>query len=210
MSRDDGFARADISVRLMRDRKFKRLEGLLRPGQAHAAMLLYLATVLDSWAEGDRIPVDEADGPVAASPLLVQALQRVRLLDDEGRIPEHAWESWFAPAQERRQARVKAGRLGGLAKARNRAGEAVAGLQPSHSVAAASLYPAIQPTSQPDQPTSQPASETDGSDIYATRCVLCDGSITDDLEETRSIPWRGVHALVHKACAPAPKPVGAH
>ena len=115
MSRDAGFLIADVDVGLLRDVKLRRLRHQLPEEDVAPATLLYLALVLSSWEEGDRLPIVDADAPVAATPERIAALERVGLIDGEGRIPEHAWRSWFIPAWERRE-KVRAGAQRGNAK----------------------------------------------------------------------------------------------
>lgn len=116
MSRDDGFAVADVSVHLMDDDKVKRLyrdlDGDL--GRMGHAMLLREATLLASWRDGCRRTVEEA-APLwlAVDDELVAALVRVGLLDRAHRTPLRSWKTWFGPAYDRREQRRRAGKLGG-------------------------------------------------------------------------------------------------
>lgn len=115
MSRDDGFAVADLSTDLLDDPKVKALwRDLGDQGRMGHALTLYTATVLASWRAGSRVPAADA-APVwlAVDEELVAALVRARLLDKTGRIPPKSWKGWFGPAWERREKRRKAGALGG-------------------------------------------------------------------------------------------------
>lgn len=121
MSRDAGFPTADVDTSLLDDPKFRTL--WRRQGSKAArcqAVTVYLATVLESWRAGERETAESAApmwlGDVTAS---TAALSDVGLLDEAGRIPEHAWQSWFVPAFDRREARRAAGALGGQHKASN-------------------------------------------------------------------------------------------
>lgn len=99
----DKFRRADINVALLDDPKFKRLWRVVRDQVVmNEAVVLYLATVLESWSNGERVSVDDAE-PIwmVPSPGTVDHLKAVGLLDDDGRIPEATWRSWFGPAVER-------------------------------------------------------------------------------------------------------------
>lgn len=115
MPRDDGFAVADMDTGKHNDPKFKRLWKIVRDeALMNAAVALYEATQLESWAEGERVCADDA-APfwmVDAAPSLT-ALREANLLDDEFKIPVHAWESWFRPAFDRREQRRESGRIGG-------------------------------------------------------------------------------------------------
>ena len=58
------------------------------------------------------------------------ALREAGLLDDENRIPQRSWDSWFGPANERREQRREAGRLGGtLSRPKQRLSDAEAALE---------------------------------------------------------------------------------
>lgn len=105
MSRDDGFAVADLSTDLLDDPKVKALwRDLGDQGRMGHALTLYTATVLASWKAGARVPVTDA-APVWLVPdeTLVSALTAAKLLDRTGRIPIKAWKSWFGPAADRRE-----------------------------------------------------------------------------------------------------------
>ena len=116
MSRDDGFAVADLSVHLYDDDKVKRLYRELGGdlGRMGHAMMLCEATLLASWRDGHRRTVHEA-APLwlAVDDELVAVLVRVGLLDRTHRRPLRSWKTWFGPAWERREKRRRAGALGG-------------------------------------------------------------------------------------------------
>jgi len=123
VSRDTGFAIADIDSGLFSDPKVVALARRLHDAGATAAhVALYEALVLGSWGSGDRLTFEEAlpawwmedASEVRAN------LTAVGLLGEDGRIPAKAWEAWFRPAWDRREARRAKGRLGGLAKAGRR------------------------------------------------------------------------------------------
>jgi hypothetical protein len=107
VSRGDGFDIADVDVGLLEDPKFRQL------ARAHAGeeeliarcAIAYVALVLASWEEGDRVTLeDAAPAWLTDLPTLAIALVEHRLVDVEARIPLASWEAWFTPASERREA----------------------------------------------------------------------------------------------------------
>ena len=105
MSRDAGFTIADLDTRLLRDAKFRALRRhLTLQAERTEAVTLYVAVLLESWEAGERLTLDEATPEwVNPTPAVAQALVTVGLLNEDGRIPEAAWNSWFVTAAERRQ-----------------------------------------------------------------------------------------------------------
>lgn len=104
MGRDDGFQNADISVRLLDDTKIRELLRNVPDETARLrAIVVYIATVLDSWGEGARVLAADA-APVWLSDraAAIDALKAARLLDADGRVPGKAWEGWFGIAETRR------------------------------------------------------------------------------------------------------------
>lgn len=104
MSRDEGFAIADVSTAKHTDPKFRKLWRLLQDEAAmNAAGMLYEAVQLTSWQHGDRLTAEDA-APHWMSDITAPtaALIAVGLLDENTRLPAHAWNAWFAPAVERR------------------------------------------------------------------------------------------------------------
>jgi hypothetical protein len=97
--------RADLSVDYLRDTKVLRLWRECGPG----AVLMHLATVLDTWREGERVSIHDTTVD-AVDPAIVEVMQRLDLLDAEGRIPLDSWESWIAPSVELMASRRAAGR----------------------------------------------------------------------------------------------------
>jgi hypothetical protein len=97
------FERADIDVGLFDDIKVKRLVRLLNdPAKVHHALILYIAAVLDSWAESSPSSlVDSAPIWTDVPDEIVAALVSVELIDDEGRIRAASFDSWVKPAIER-------------------------------------------------------------------------------------------------------------
>jgi hypothetical protein len=117
MSRDDGFAVVDLDVGLAHDPKIIRLARNLRDETQTAAHVgLYVTLLAESWRNGERVRLEDAlpawwmadVAPVAA------ALCAAGLVDDEHRIPERSWDSWFMPAWRRRQSRKREGSISGL------------------------------------------------------------------------------------------------
>jgi hypothetical protein len=116
MSRDDGFAIADVDTSFFADPKVVALARRLRdPVQTAAHLALYQALVLGSWGAGARITFDDAVPAWWFEPVdeIRSNLAAVGLIDADGRIPRRAWTSWFLPAHTRREARRESGRLGG-------------------------------------------------------------------------------------------------
>jgi hypothetical protein len=116
MTRDEGFQVADVSTSILDDPKVRALVRLQRdPSSVSRAVVIYVATVTASWAAGCRVSADEAV-PLWMDPEDAKAdmgaLVQVGLLDDGHRVPSHAWEGWFAPARNRRDAARAAGREG--------------------------------------------------------------------------------------------------
>lgn len=115
MARDEGFAVADTDTGKLNDPKFRKLWRLLRDEAGmNAAVTLYEATQLASWARGVRVTTEDA-APFWSSDVTTPsgALQRAGLLDRSHRIPRKTWDSWFGKAYARRQKRRDAGELGG-------------------------------------------------------------------------------------------------
>lgn len=128
MSRDDGFAIADIDTGKLDDLKVRRLVRTTGDETLIARCLVALEAIqLTSWKQGERVTLADA-APLWMTTIdeLAERLREVGLLDDEDRIPEHAWNSWFGPAHARREERRDAGRKGGLAKSANRSSSATA------------------------------------------------------------------------------------
>jgi hypothetical protein len=131
MSRDDGFARADIDSSYLDDAKMRALWRLLDdPDRMARAVLLHEATLLSSWRHGERVTVQES-APIwlPVDEALVAALVEVRLLDKSGRIAPASWKRWIGPAIERRDARRTAGAAGGRASGKRRSSIAEATVQ---------------------------------------------------------------------------------
>jgi hypothetical protein len=180
VTRDDGLLRADISTALFSDPKIRALWRLTGDeARMNRAATVYLATVLDSWAAGRRIPADEAAPFWMSDTDEARAdLARVHLLDDAGMIPEHAWQSWFGPAAQRTaDARLRS-MIGGLMRslgltkdeatveARRRLA------QPSYDLAETQAAP--NPTNQPGRPgqPGQPGDDSPGSPLDLTAVRL--------------------------------------
>jgi len=105
MSRDDGFDRMDVATSIADDKKF-RLLAKRHPELYSAAFTAYVGGLLAmSWRDGDRLTLEEA-WPTAVpwDDAVADALHEANLVDDESRIPWHAWEGWFGAASERRRA----------------------------------------------------------------------------------------------------------
>jgi hypothetical protein len=172
MSRDDGFAVADVSVNLYDDDKVKRLYRELGGdlGRMGHAMMLAEATLLASWRDGRRRTVHEA-APLwlTVDDDLVAALVKVGLLDRSLRRPARAWAAWFGPAYERREKRRKAGALGGRPR-RSGTGEAA---KPSRN------HPVIN---RKPRPADRPVRTVEGSTNLPSRAGARDDAPSNGAE----------------------------
>lgn len=116
MNREDGFPIADIDAGLFHDQKVVALARRLRDDQKTAtAVALFTNLVLESWAAGDRLTIDETVPAWWFGPIddIREDLHAVGLIDDESRIPVESWTSWFVPAFDRREKRRQSGAEGG-------------------------------------------------------------------------------------------------
>lgn len=171
MSRDEGFAIADVSTSLLDDPKVKAVVRRLRDQAAVSrAVTLYLATVLGSWQVGDRLTVTEA-APVwlEPDPELIDALTSAGLLDADGRIPGHVWQSWHGAASERRRKtrdrwnrwndRHKGGTTQRLPNADQRSTNALPSVPPVPPVPPDPSEPAVPVPSEPSTSASEARSD---------------------------------------------------
>lgn len=183
MSRDAGFPIADLDVGFLRDVKVRRLRSRI-PERGSDATVLYLAVVLSSWEEGDRLAVHEADSPVPATPDLVDALHAAGLLDDDGKVPVHAWEGWFRPAWERREKKRSGGQRGNAIRWGSR----------SHSDSESdsdSVSPNRPIRTDPSEPSVRPDSATtDRSRDQRTTCPRCGDGPLDDKDPNVAVADR--------------------
>lgn len=159
--REAGFRSADIASDLFGDPKVKRL-GREYPHLFAEAMVVYLAVLLDSWRSGSRVTADDSwplQLPAEHHDEILAALSTVGLIDRKNLIPSKAWASWFGPAQDRKQQRIDAGRLGGrqrVANERKRRSSA------SQAALEAEPEPSLSPA-QPDPSYPFPSVPTDPS-----------------------------------------------
>ncbi len=115
MSGRDGFSRADIDTNFFHDPKAVALARRLQNDCLTMAYLgLYQATVLASWKAGHRVTLIEAAPAWWLSNLGVPEteLRAVDLLDDEGRVLEHAFEAWAGRLIDALDKAAAAGREG--------------------------------------------------------------------------------------------------
>ena len=104
MSRGAGFDRCDLDTAIMSDPKFKKL-ARTHPDLIAVAIAGYVGIVAECWRAAERLAAEDAwPAIVPWSPDAVAAMKDADLLDADGRIVEHAWESWFGDANRRRQA----------------------------------------------------------------------------------------------------------
>ena len=104
MSRDEGFRVADLDTGVGDDPKVVALARRLRdPGQTAAHLGLYVALIAKSWGAGQRLTLADAAPAWWLDDVepIRENLAAVGLLDADGRIPDHAWSSWYSPAAER-------------------------------------------------------------------------------------------------------------
>jgi hypothetical protein len=163
MARDDGFAIADVDTGLFDDSKVRALwRQLGEPNAVSRAMTIYVATLLESWATGRRVPAADAV-PVWLPPAVddLASLTAAGLLDADGRLPSRAWASWFGPARDRREAKRTGGRRGGL-KAHGIAPEGVLKPASKHSSGIPRAKPDPSSPSVPTDPSVAPARARNG------------------------------------------------
>lgn len=218
MSGRDGFARADIDTSLLDDPKIKALVRSVDMDDSSAAraIVLYVSVVLASWAHGERVPaVDAAPIWLNIGLVDVKSLVSLGLLDDDERIPNEAWETWYGPAQERRRIARAAGREGGLAKSRKRGSGRLA--EARHPLAASRFVAAavaeVEPPCShpvPNQPATivagsgaAPGVAPEGTHADASEAASADGGArtggADDASSFTDLmsaagynpPWKG-------------------
>lgn len=106
MSRDAGFAIADIDAGILDDPKFRNLARRHRDEALLARLFTgYIAVLTASWGHGRRMTLNDA------APIWLTDLDELRLLlvaedllDASGMVPERVWDGWFNPAKTRRDA----------------------------------------------------------------------------------------------------------
>jgi hypothetical protein len=175
VSRDEGFAIADTSTALPADPKFNVLWRRLRDKPAMCeGRTIYEDVRLASWAAGKRVTVGEAASLwLDPDPAVLAAMVAVGLLDDDHRIPEHVWATWYGTAYARRDDARLRGQIGGLmaslgltkdqavAEVKRRRGKP---LEPDSSPAQARPNPSVRPSGPTDRPSAARAREDeDGS-----------------------------------------------
>jgi hypothetical protein len=118
--RERGFQWADIDTGLLRDEKLRRIRREL-PQISDRVTLAYIALILESWAEGKRLTVEEAAPEwLDVSSALVDALRTVKLVDRSGRIPAATWREWYERAAAARERLRCAAQVAGRASAQAR------------------------------------------------------------------------------------------
>jgi hypothetical protein len=119
MSRDAGFANADLDTGIARDPKFRRL-ARLHPDLIAVAFAGYIGLLAESWGSGERrVATDGWPEIISYNDEAVAALIEVGLLDRASRLPAKAWKSWYGVACSRRELRRSAGSLGGQRRSSN-------------------------------------------------------------------------------------------
>jgi len=194
VSRDAGFAIADLDTGLLADPKVVALARRQRdPLRTSAFVGLYVAVVLESWSSARRVTLEEAapawwlDGLSDAQ----QALLAAGLLDDDGRIPTHVWDGWYVPAAERRdQSRDRWRRAS--AAARDRAKSVSDDSARSH---ASRTVPSVPTDSvRPSEATTRTVQGTDD----LTTCPRCGDGVRDGDPGVVIVDRRG--SLGHRTC----------
>jgi hypothetical protein len=148
VSSRDGLARADVDTGLYADPKVKALARLQRdPVRTAATMTLYLATVLESWAENDLADYAE----------MVTDLTTVGLLADDGMIPEPTLDRWLSGIR----ARTASGRA--AADRRWHGNGSAMGTQSARNT---------QPASLPEKPARSAPAKRERDDPRSLREIL--------------------------------------
>lgn len=107
MSRSEGFAVMDVSTDIVNDPKFRKLQRLTvdRPDRLSGAFMVYVAMLAESWKAGKRVNYDEAWPAILPFDKEIPTLLReAGLMDGAACIPTKTWNSWFKPANTRREA----------------------------------------------------------------------------------------------------------
>lgn len=164
MSRDAGFAIADVASGHLDDEKVRKLwRRLGSQAEMCEAVTLHLAVVLASWREGRRVTAAAATPLwLTASPESVAALVAVGLLDRTHRVPLRTWTEWFGAATARREARREAGRRGGLARGKQSGSNASALLNPTGRQAGPSVPTVPTDRTPPTPPGGRRAQSANG------------------------------------------------
>lgn len=156
MSRDDGFAIADVDVGYLDDAKIRALVRSTKDqGLVCRAIVAHLSVVLASWKAGELVALEDA-APMWLDGIedLAERLQAAGLLE-RGRIRPGPWEAWFGPARDRRLKRRAAGAEGGRASGRSRA--EASHEQPSSNASAPLNPSAPSVRSSPSVPSGSPS-----------------------------------------------------
>jgi hypothetical protein len=166
MSRDDGFAVADMDSGYFEDAKMRDLWQRLRdPDQMARATCLHTAVLLASWRQGERVTVAQACPLwLALEPVLIETLKAAKLLDRTGKIPHASFTQWFGAAFARREIRREAGRMGGQASGFARSAQRKRKpKQPSTDGKATVQQPLNQPSTvaEPVRPSVRPTEPTE-------------------------------------------------
>jgi hypothetical protein len=207
MSRD-GFATGDVDTGLLADPKIVNLARRLRdPVTTGAYIALYVAVVLESWASGQRMTLDDAAPAWWLEPIddARDHLQAVGLLDAEARIPEHAWAGWFGPAERRRQAgRDRWHRWNDRQRAQADSKPLANGV-PTPTVPTVPTVPTDRPTDSVVEDPRKKAGDDFGEewqaflDEWFRRFRLPPSGGQDEYRTQRSLLWEVVRAYPNKA-----------
>lgn len=104
MPSETGFGYANIDVGLFDDTKMKRLCRLLGDAdRINNAIVLYVSAILASWSEASPASIEDSAPLWTFAPDdIIDALKKVGLIDDDGRIPAESFDHWFGPARDRK------------------------------------------------------------------------------------------------------------
>lgn len=196
MARDEGFPNADIDVHLFADNRLRKLERVAGSEEQYACcVVLWLATLLGSWADGRRLCIDDVVPPVEPTPERLALLRQVGLFDESYSIAERAFSSWYGTAQGRRAERQRTGAIGGLIRSlgltleqataeyeRRQQAKTLAQPSPASAQANPTVLPSVRPPDRagPDGQAA-PAAAPDGAGAPDFTQAMRDAGLREDL-----------------------------
>lgn len=94
----------DLSTTIHHDPKFRRLHRA-HPDLIAPAFTAYVATLAESWREGERVSIRDAwPAMLPWDRAVVAALRQVNLVDQDGKVALETWDRWFGEVDRRREA----------------------------------------------------------------------------------------------------------